>query len=93
MPDSTAAGIITASAAVFTSLALVITAVAGLVAARRVGRQVGQVETKVDSVHTMVNQQRTDALNYQRALISALNRAGIEVPADQSVDPGSAPST
>lgn len=87
MPASTAAGIITASAAVFTSLALVITAIAGLVAARRVGVKVAAVEVKVDGVHTIVNQQRTDAMNYQRALISALNKHGIEVPADQSVDP------
>jgi hypothetical protein len=81
VPASTLAGVITASAAVFTSLALVITAVAGLIAARRVGQ-------KVDAVHVIVNQQRTDAMNYQRALIAALLKHGIEVPADQSIDPG-----
>jgi uncharacterized membrane protein YhiD involved in acid resistance len=81
MPPSTAAGVIAAIGTVFTALALVITATAGLLAARRVGR-------KVDEVHIMVNQQRTDMQNYQRALISALTKAGVDVPADQSVDPG-----
>jgi len=83
MPDSTLAGVITASATVLTAIALVITAVAGLIRSRR-------VEGKVDQVHTIVNQQRTDALNYQRALIAALSKAGVDVPADQSVDPGPA---
>lgn len=78
MPDSTVAGVITAIAAVFTAVALVITALAGLLAARRVGR-------KVDAVHVIVNQQRTDMENYQRALIHALNEAGLPVPRDQSV--------
>lgn len=77
MPDSTLAGTISAVAAVFTALALVITAMAGLVAARRVGR-------KVDAVHVIVNQERTDRLNYQAALIRALESKGIEVPRDQS---------
>jgi hypothetical protein len=80
MPQSTLAGVITASATVLTALALVITAIAGLIRSRR-------VEAKVDQVHIIVNQQRTDALNYQRALIAALSKAGVDVPADQSVDP------
>jgi Na+-transporting NADH:ubiquinone oxidoreductase subunit NqrF len=84
MPQSTLAGVITAAAAVFTSLALVITAIGGLLAARRVGR-------KVDEVHVIVNQQRTDTMNYQRALIAALERHGVEVPADQSVDTTTTP--
>lgn len=95
MPQSTAAGIITASAAVFTSLALVITAIAGLIAARRVGRKVDAVETKVNDVHVLVNgaseearQEARDRKNYQRALIGALLKHGIEVPEDQSADPG-----
>jgi hypothetical protein len=80
MPQSTLAGVITASATVLTAIALVITAIAGLIRSRR-------VEHKVDAVHTIVNQQRTDAQNYQRALIAALDRAGVEVPVDQSVEP------
>lgn len=38
-----------------------------------------------------MNQQRTDAMNYQRALINALHKAGIDVPVDQSVDDPGAP--
>jgi hypothetical protein len=34
--------------------------------------------------HVMLNQQRTDSQNYQRALITALKQAHIEVPEDQS---------
>lgn len=77
MPQSTLAGVITAVATLFTAAALIITALAGLVAARRVGR-------KVDAVHVIVNQQRTDSMNYQRALIRALEAQGIAVPVDQS---------
>lgn len=80
LPSSTVAGIITAISTVLTALGLVITAIAGLIRSRR-------IETKVDTVHTIVNQQRTDAANYQRALIKALQVAGVEVPADQSVEP------
>jgi hypothetical protein len=38
----------------------------------------------VPSVHKIVNQQRTDMLRYQRALIVALKAHGVEVPDDQS---------
>jgi NAD(P)H-hydrate repair Nnr-like enzyme with NAD(P)H-hydrate dehydratase domain len=86
MPASTLAGVISAVAAVFTALALVITAVAGLMAARRAGR-------KIDAVHKIVNQQHTDLVNYQRALIRALEGAGISVPVDQSAEASSPEST
>jgi hypothetical protein len=36
-------------------------------------------------VHTMVNQQRTDAKAYQVVLETALREAGVKVPADQSL--------
>jgi Na+-transporting NADH:ubiquinone oxidoreductase subunit NqrF len=81
MPDSTLAGIITACSTVLTAVGLVITAVAGLIRSRR-------VERKVDQVHIIVNQQRTDAANYQRALISALREANVAVPVDQSINSG-----
>jgi hypothetical protein len=79
MPDSTLAGVVTAFGTMFTAVALIITAVAGLIRAKR-------VEATLDGVHKIVNQQRTDLLNYQRALIRALRGAGIDVPEDQSVD-------
>lgn len=80
MPDSTLAGVITAIASAFTAIALVITAVGGLQRSRK-------VEAKVDTVHKIVNQQRTDAQNYQRALIAALRKAHVDVPEDQSAQP------
>jgi len=78
--STTITGIITAFASVLTALGLVITAYAGLQRSRK-------VETKIDIVHKIVNQQRTDMGNYQRALIRALVQHGIEVPADQSIQP------
>jgi hypothetical protein len=75
-PASTYAGIITAAATL-------VTAMGGLLLAW------GQFQTKrqVKEVHTIVNQQRTDAQNYQRALIGALEANGISIPVDQSAPP------
>lgn len=78
-PASTLAGIIAAFAGVFTSLALVITAIGAL-------KRSHKVEAKVDQVHVIVNQSRTDMLRYQRALVKALVAHGITVPEDQSID-------
>lgn len=71
------AGVVTAFSSVLTAIALVITAFAGYVKAKQLGG-------KVDSVHKIVNQQHTDLLRYQKALVKALNVAGVEVPDDQS---------
>jgi hypothetical protein len=75
MPGSTLAQVITAFASIITALALLAGALPLLIRTLRQLRE----------VHTIVNQQRTDAQNYQRALVDALIRAGIEVPADQSL--------
>lgn len=79
---STWAGIITAAATLMTAVGATVLAFAQA----RTLRQVRQV-------HTIVNQQRTDAMNFQRALIRALVDHGIEVPVDQSLpsDPASTP--
>jgi len=84
MPDSTLAGIITASASVFTALALLVTAIGVLIPNLRETRKAVKA---TEEVHIMVNQQRTDILRYQAALVSALQKAGIDVPADQSIPP------
>lgn len=81
MPGSSVAGIITAIASVLTASALVITA---LTLFLPILRRAKDIEAKVDGVHVIVNQQRTDAQNYQAVLKAALRAAGIEVPADQS---------
>jgi len=78
---SSLAGIVTACGTLFTAVALIITAWAGLIRSRK-------VEGKVDAVHVIVNQQRTDMQRYERALVAALKAAGVEVPVDQSIDPG-----
>lgn len=77
MPASTLASTIGAIAGLVTACAVVITAIAGLIAAKR-------LNNKVDAVHVLVNQRYTDIVNYQRALIAALKKAGVEVPDDQS---------
>jgi hypothetical protein len=76
MPDSTLAGIITAVSTLFLAVGGVITALTVLIPILR--------QTK--ATHKIVNQQRTDMLRFQRALIRALTDAGIAVPVDQSVD-------
>ncbi len=77
MTGSSVAGIITAVATVLIALGGVITAVSVLLPILRGTRE----------IHTIVNQQRTDMENFQRALIRALVDAGIPVPVDQSLPP------
>lgn len=86
MADSTLAGVITACASVLTALGLLVTAVTVLIPILRQGKKHA---VELEKVHTIVNQQRTDGQNYQRALIRALEAKGIEVPIDQSVAPDS----
>jgi hypothetical protein len=89
MQGSSAAGVITAVASVLAAASLVISALALFVPILRktkaIEAKVESVEAKVDGVHVIVNQQRTDAQNYNLALIAALREANIAVPADQSL--------
>ena len=88
MPDSTLAGVITAAATVtgglITGGATVIVALI-LRKTARVERKVDNVQETADANHKIMNQERTDRLNYQAALIRALKAKGIEVPIDQSL--------
>lgn len=77
MAGSSIAGIVAAIASAITALAAAIGVLPALI----------KVLRQVKAVHVIVNQQRTDTLNYQRALIAALNKAGIDVPDDQSIPP------
>jgi hypothetical protein len=61
---------------ILTLVTLMVTSVTGLVVAFR-----------VNVVHKIVNQAHTDLMNYQRALIRALEDKGVEVPRDQSIPP------
>ena len=95
-PLSSTAGIITASASVLTALSLVITAftvfLPVLKATKATRVEAAQVAKEVREVHLIVNQQATDASRYQVALVDALRRAGIEVPADQSLNVAPTPA-
>lgn len=83
MEGSSLAGIITAIAAVITAVGGVLLAVGVLIPNLRETRHLRR-ETK--AVHEIVNQQRTDMMRYQRALVGALKKAGVDVPEDQSKD-------
>jgi hypothetical protein len=74
-PASTVAGIVSAFAGVITALGGLVLAFGVLLPLLRTAR----------ATHKIVNQQHTDMVNYQRALIRALEDQGIVVPIDQSV--------
>jgi hypothetical protein len=77
MTGSSVAGIITA-------VGVCITAIGGLVATIGVFIPILR-QTK--ATHKIVNQQHTDMVRYQAALVKALTAAGIAVPEDQSLPP------
>lgn len=92
-PPPSWAGIITAFATLVIALGGLIGAiVAGIKVVAPLMRRTASIEAKTDAaavaiqeVHTIVNQQRTDAQNYQAALVRALTAAGIDIPIDQSL--------
>ena len=79
---SSLAGIVTAFAAVITALALVLAALPALI---RVLRSTRANTQAIKEVHTIVNQQHTDIMRFNSALIRALQKAGVDVPEDQSL--------
>lgn len=87
-PESTTAGVVTASATVLTALGGLVLAVSVLIPILRNSRK---TLVQVADVHTIVNQQRTDLLSYQQLLIRALSAAGVTVPEDASVQSPDAP--
>jgi hypothetical protein len=84
MTGSSWAGIITAFATLLTALGGLILALKTIVPMKR----------EVHATHKIVNQDKTDRDNFNRALIRALESHGIEVPLDQSLpDAPEAPAT
>jgi hypothetical protein len=69
-------------AGILTAIATLITAIGGAVVTAKV--MIPNFKTN-KATHKIVNQQRTDMLNFQGALIRALKKEGIEVPIDQSL--------
>lgn len=55
---------------------------------RQVYQRQDELITRINSVHKIVNQQRTDMLRYEAALKAALRHAGVDIPADQSLEQG-----
>jgi hypothetical protein len=85
MTGSSVAGIVTAAASCLIAAGGLVTALTTMIPLLR---RTKVLEGKVDGVHKIVNQQRTDAMNYQAALLRALTKAGIEIPEDQSINNG-----
>jgi hypothetical protein len=83
------AGIITAISTAFVALGGLVTALTVLIP---LVRRTRRTEAKVDSVHTIVNQQRTDMQQYIADLKAVLRAAGVAVPVDQSLAPPNPPS-
>jgi hypothetical protein len=93
------AGIVTAATGIITAVAVLITAFGVLIPTLR---HTKATEAKVDAqtervevVHTIVNQGRTDLRRYVAACVGALVEHGITVPIDQSLyeaPPGSTPA-
>jgi hypothetical protein len=82
--SSSVAGILTAVATLAIAIGGVITALTGIIP---LIRRTKRLEAKVDGVHTIVNQQHTDLVNYQATLERALMAAGVPIPRDQSKGP------
>jgi hypothetical protein len=88
MPD---ANTIAAWATVITAVGGLVLAVSVLIptlrAAKRADASAIASAVAVREVHTIVNQQRTDAQRYTAVLVDALRASGVDVPDDQSLTP------
>jgi hypothetical protein len=91
MTGSSIAGIITACATVLLAVGGVLTAISVLLPILRGTRDnaaaLAANSTALGEVHEIVNQRYTDLNNYLRAVIRALEDAGVPVPVDQSLPP------
>jgi hypothetical protein len=68
------ANVITAISSLFIAITGLVVALPVLIKTLRIAKE----------THKIVNQQQTDLRNYQAALVSALHKAGVDVPADQA---------
>jgi hypothetical protein len=65
--------------------ALVTVVTSAIVSLRRINTVKTEIKEEVKAVHSIVNQQRTDMLAYQKTLIDVLISKGIHVPTDKSL--------
>lgn len=77
MSAADAAAVVSAVAACITAVGGVIVTLFIFIPSLRTARR----------THEIVNQQRTDLVNYSRALTRTLREHGIDVPVDQSLPP------
>lgn len=82
-------GLITAS---FTMMIALFTLVTALIS-RKSKKTVDQTYAQTIEIHQIVNQQRTNMMQYMEVMRAALAANGIEIPVDQSNIPVSAPET
>jgi len=83
---TTLVGIITAIGTVLTALSLVITAVTARNRDNRIERKVDEAQYINKENHKMLNSEKKERMDYQRALIRFIETKGLEVPIDQSVN-------
>jgi hypothetical protein len=82
MTASSWAGVIGAIGSMLTAAGVLVTAVRLIMPLLSQARE---IHVQAREIHTIVNQQRTDMLTYQRELIEALAAHGISVPKDRSL--------
>jgi hypothetical protein len=70
------------AAEIITSVATLVTAIGGVILLLR---KVKSLEAKQDEVHVLVNSNHKSMLRREEVLIAALQRAGIEIPPDDSL--------
>jgi hypothetical protein len=85
MAGSSIAGIITATTLLITAIGGAFTAYGVMRQLRRADKKADELQQTANETHVIVNQQHTDTMNFQRALIRRLNEAGIDIPVDQSL--------
>jgi hypothetical protein len=93
-PESTSAGVITATASLFTALALVITAVGAALVNRRTSRRLAEnqadTSSRLDVIHTLVNSTLSAALQAQldasrRELVTMLENVELQQATGRAV--------
>jgi hypothetical protein len=82
MAGSSIAGIITAVASCLLAAGTLTAAIAGLIPMLKAVRRTEKIAV---NTHDLVNSRYANIENFNRALVRALNEAGIKVPVDQSL--------
>jgi hypothetical protein len=70
------------AAEIITSVATLVTAIGGVILLLR---KVKSLEEKQDQVHVLVNSNHKSMLRREQVLMTALQRAGIDIPPDDSL--------